>query len=205
LSRVASGNASAQRPSRRKGDTVVQSARASISVALCRWRSSVEAKPTGTECDDLQETAGHCDILEEVDELALVSQVAVEAECRRHREDRQNRRDEARTITDDQCCAAENFDNDGNGKSKRSEGQAGGCDVADRGGGRGELREPGNQIDCAEQYPPNQRCDSEGDAWINPIRDVALRNTTSVLGHDSFSFLQAGRPLWKAVNAEGLP
>jgi len=25
------------------------------------------------------------------------------------------------------------------------------------------------------------------------------------LGHDSFSFLQAGRPLWKAVNAEGLP
>jgi hypothetical protein len=115
--------------------------------------ASVEAKPAGTECDDLQETAGHCDILEEVDELALVRQVAVEAKCRRHREDRQNRRDEPRTITHDQRCAAENFDNHGNGKSKRSEGKPGGCDVADRGGRRGELREPGNQINCAEQYP----------------------------------------------------
>ena len=54
--------------------------------------ASVDAKPTGTECDDLQETTGHCDILEKVDELALVSQIVVEGECRRHREDRQNRR-----------------------------------------------------------------------------------------------------------------
>ena len=97
-----------------------------------------------------------------MDELALVRQIAVEAERRRHREGRQNRRDEARTITDDQRCAAENFDNDGNGKSERSEGKAGGCDVTDCGGGRGELREPRNQIDCAEQNPPNQRCDREG-------------------------------------------
>jgi hypothetical protein len=83
--------------------------------------ASVEAKATGTECDDLQKTAGHCDILEEVDELALVSQVAVEAERRRDREDRQNRRDEPGTIADNQRCAAENFDKDGNGKSERSE------------------------------------------------------------------------------------
>jgi hypothetical protein len=40
-----------------------------------------------------------------------------------------NRCDEARTITDDQRCPAENFDHDGNGNSKRSEGKPGRYDV----------------------------------------------------------------------------
>lgn len=116
--------------------------------------SSVEAKPTGTECDDLQETAGHCNILEEVDELVPgPGQITMEGECRRHRRPL-DRRDEARAITDDQRCATE-ISTTMAMASERSEGRLMDVDVADRGGRRGEFREPGNQIDCAEQNPPN--------------------------------------------------
>src|SRR6266478_3260454 len=45
----------------------------------------VEAEARGAEGDDLQQPAGHREVLEEVDELVLVGEMIVEGERRRHR------------------------------------------------------------------------------------------------------------------------
>lgn len=63
-------------------------------LGLCT--AGVEAKAAGAERDNLQKTAGHRHVLEEMDELVLVSQIAVEDNCRRYREGGEDRRRDAR-------------------------------------------------------------------------------------------------------------
>jgi hypothetical protein len=60
----------------------------------------VEAEATGAKRHDLQQSAGHRNVLEEVKELVLVAEVAVEDQGRRHAEDGESSRRNARAKTE---------------------------------------------------------------------------------------------------------
>src|SRR5947207_259777 len=60
----------------------------------------VEAEPAGPERNDLQQAAGYRDVLEEVDELVQVCQVAVEASRGRKGEERQRPGSDSRVVAD---------------------------------------------------------------------------------------------------------
>src|SRR5438445_8128133 len=78
------------------------------SVASC-----VEADATGTEGDDLQQPASHRDVLEEVEELVLVGEIAVEGECGRDGEGREHSSHDARAVAREQREPANDLDEHG--------------------------------------------------------------------------------------------
>ena len=64
--------------------------------------AGVQAEAARSEGDHLEETAGHRDVLEEVDELILVGEVVVECERGGNRERSKQRGRDAGLVTGDQ-------------------------------------------------------------------------------------------------------
>ena len=64
--------------------------------------AGVQAESARSEGDHLQETAGHRDVLEEMDELILVGEVVVECERSGNRERSKQRGRDAGLVTGDQ-------------------------------------------------------------------------------------------------------
>jgi len=96
----------------------------------------IDAPGAGAEGHDLQQAAGHRDVLQQVDHLVLVAHVAVEGKGRNDREQREGGGDMAGLEAGHQQQAATEFHRDGDGKGERREGQAAGGDVADGAGRR---------------------------------------------------------------------
>src|SRR5262249_3144464 len=62
----------------------------------------VEAQAWGAEGDDLQQSAGDGEVLEEMDELVLVGEMEVEEDRRRQREDGERRGHRPRPVAEDE-------------------------------------------------------------------------------------------------------
>ena len=92
----------------------------------------VDAEGPRAERSDLQQSARDHDVLEEVDHLVLVGEVAVERHRRGEREQHQRGRDEASPEAGDQQDAAAELDGHGDGESQRREGQSHGTDHLSR-------------------------------------------------------------------------
>src|ERR1700733_14837113 len=99
----------------------------------------VDAQCAGPEGYDLKEPACHHHVLEEVDHLVLVGEVAVERNRRRQREDRQGSRNKASAIAGDEKQAASEFDSDSKGECQRRNGQSRSADHGGGGAVGGEL------------------------------------------------------------------
>lgn len=84
----------------------------------------VYAQCAGPKGYDLKEATCHHYVLEEVDHLVLVGEIAVKRNCRCQREDRQGPRNKASAITGDEKQAAAEFDSDSKGKGERRKGQS---------------------------------------------------------------------------------
>src|SRR5258706_9295116 len=124
---------------------------ASLSTAI-----RVEAEPTGSERNDLQQTAGNRDVLEEVDELVQIREVAVEADRGRERVDRECSGGDLRPVANEQRKPSRELDQNRDPISERRKRQADGGDVSDRGGGCLELPDDRHEKDRAQQSPPHE-------------------------------------------------
>src|ERR1700735_2507830 len=111
---------------------------------LARVAPVVDAQCAGPEGYDLKETACHHHVLEEVDHLVLVSEVAVERNRRRQREDRQGSRNKASAIAGDEKQAASEFDSNSKGESQRRNRQSRSADHGSRCAVGGELAKTAN-------------------------------------------------------------
>src|SRR5207244_3220023 len=99
----------------------------------------VEAERTGSERNDLQQPARYRDVLEEVDELVQVSEITVEPDRGREREDRKRPGRDSRLEADEQCEPSYKLDQDRKRISELRKRQPHRGDVSDRAGGCLEL------------------------------------------------------------------
>src|SRR5437870_4141738 len=120
----------------------------------------IEAPGAGAERDELEQSAGDCQVLQEMDELVLVAQIAMEAEGGGDTEHRERRSRDARLVAGDERETAEELDGNGERIGELRQRQAGRGDVADRARGGGEFADDRNQEDDAEENPADegQRC-----------------------------------------------
>src|SRR5471032_421105 len=91
--------------------------------------ASIEAEATGTEGHDLQQTTGHRDVLEEVNELVLIVQRMMEGQCRDDAERCQDCGYDTGAITCDQRQATAHFNNDRHYQRQLGKRQPNGADV----------------------------------------------------------------------------
>ncbi len=99
----------------------------------------LDADRSGPEGSDLEQPAGHHHVLQKVDHLVLVGEIAVERNRRRQREDRQGPRNKASAIAGDEQQAASEFDSDSKGEGQRWDGQSRSADHGSRRAVGGEL------------------------------------------------------------------
>jgi hypothetical protein len=78
-----------------------------------RGRPSVQTERTGTEVGDLQEASRHHHVLEEVNHLVVVSEIAMEENRRADAEHRHHERRKANPVTRQQQQATAQFDEHG--------------------------------------------------------------------------------------------
>src|SRR5205823_7226592 len=142
----------------------------------------VEAERTGPERNDLQQAAGYRDVLEEVDELVQVREVAVEASRGRKGEERQRPGSDSRVVADEQCEPSHEFDQNGERIPDLRKRQPGGRDVPDRAGGCLELPDDREEKDRAQQNAPHEGNDGiEGCGRVDAFGDAHSSG-----GHDGF-------------------
>jgi hypothetical protein len=84
----------------------------------------VQTVRAGTQGVDLEQAAGHGDVLQEVEELVLIAQGVVEDERRNDREDGQRQRGVARAVADDQQRTCAEFQGQRAGVAKDRERKA---------------------------------------------------------------------------------
>src|ERR1700726_1098416 len=90
----------------------------------------VEAKAAGAEGDDLEETTGHSEVLEEIQKLHLIGEIVVECERRHDAENGEGGRNQARTIAQQQRDAAEQLDRNRDAKREHGHRKTDRLDVA---------------------------------------------------------------------------
>lgn len=73
---------------------------------VVRLAAGVEAVSAGAERHDLEQAAGHCNVLEEVDELVEVAEIVVERQCRGNAEKGKDQSNDAGLEAEDQGDAA---------------------------------------------------------------------------------------------------
>src|SRR6516165_2190807 len=119
--------------------------------------AGVQAESARSEGGHLQKTAGHRDVLEEMDELVLVGEVVMECERGGDRERGKQCGRDASLVTGDQGQTATDLDRNGDRISKRGERQAHRGNVADGVAWRRELGETGKKEDRCNQDTPDHR------------------------------------------------
>src|ERR1700722_2533290 len=106
---------------------------------VARVAPVVDAQCAGPKGYDLKQAACHHHVLEEVDHLVLVSEIAVERNRRCQREDRQGSGDESSAIAGDEKQTTSEFDSDSKGEGQRWNGQSRSADHGSRRAVGGEL------------------------------------------------------------------
>src|ERR1700741_416460 len=105
--------------------------------------AAIQAHAATAEGNHMQEAAGDRDILEEVDELVLVAEIAMEEHGGSKREQEKHPCGNPRAIAEQKSNSSDDLDERGETERDRRQRQSDGLDVADRHRRRGELRQPG--------------------------------------------------------------
>jgi hypothetical protein len=116
----------------------------------------IEAPATCPEGGKLQEPARDGDILQEMDHLVLIAEVAVSDHCGGDAPQRQNNPGEARLIADNEQYAADAFDQDRNDRGNERKRKAFRAHERHRAAEFGELLEPAQHEDYGEQEPSEE-------------------------------------------------
>jgi len=166
--------------SRLRGVYIAISPRRLRSVAGC---ASVDAHRARAEVDDLQQAAGEHHVLEEMDHLVLIGEVAMEEDGGRQGEKRECQRNDARAVARNEECPAAQFHDDGDEPSQLGERYANAADVSDGRVVRSELAQSTKHEWSADQLGRAQEDNeslvplfvSDGLAW--PAQEDYARNS----------------------------
>jgi hypothetical protein len=152
----------------------------------------IEAPATCPEGGKLKEAAGHGDILQEMDHLVLIAEVAVRDERGGDAPSRQDNPCQARLITNNEQYAADAFHHDRNDRGNERKRKAFRAHERHRAAEFGELLEPAQHEDHGKQEPTEE-------SGCMFVADIALLHLTGP-GSVSLPRLRGLRPIESCVS-----